>query len=199
MNANENISDSKRIAQTLCDSRYKSGLSQDYMAMSLGVSRLTISNWERGTSCPTLKQTIQWFKIIGENPMSYFLNILYPETFDEFRCDPTDDNIKKAVHSYIDSMPIKTVKQLAFLFFAQHGSSPISIMEMMTAHLHTPMRDRINVARSVSDSYEMCLKTNTIECTDDIAPDIENLDNAIELAKQAVINGQKGYCTVELT
>lgn len=35
-------------------SRFDAGISQDHMALALGITRQTIRNWERGISSPTI-------------------------------------------------------------------------------------------------------------------------------------------------
>lgn len=195
---NETIQDSIKIGKILSESRYRSGLSQEYMAMGIGVSKPTIINWEKGSSSPNLKQALQWFRLVGENPMSPFLELLYPDTFNDIGSNTDDEDIYKALHNLINNLPPKIVRQILYIFAGNHGSSPISILQMITAHLHTTIRARTLVAQLISDNYELCEKCGDIVCEENVRPDIPLLDRSIALGKEAAARGHNGYSSNKL-
>lgn len=189
--------DRERLGTMLANARIKTNLSQEHMAMELGVSRNTIINWEKGLSQPNVDQCFKWFNILGINPMKPFLEYLYPQTFKNVTPKSEDEDIKSCVLQYINSMPPKSVRQLAYLFFGEHGSSPISLLELFTAYLHLNMRSKVAIASSVATAYDMSVRCNDTICNDNVSPDFELVNKSIEKAKDAVVNNQLGYCSNE--
>ena len=49
----------------LCDLRMENGLSQEEVAVSLGITRQTVSRWEHGVSCPSSENLIALSKLYG--------------------------------------------------------------------------------------------------------------------------------------
>lgn len=45
--------------------RKEKGLSQEYVARQLGVSRATVDNWEKGITKPTLPMAVKLAEILG--------------------------------------------------------------------------------------------------------------------------------------
>lgn len=72
----------KRFADIWLKSRADAGITQERMAMELGVSKKTIQNWERGLSSPSAFQVFEWFEILGLNPIPYLLAYQYPAEVD---------------------------------------------------------------------------------------------------------------------
>ena len=185
----DKLEDSKRAAKLYWKSRMDGKKSQEYMALSLGVSKNTVSNWEKGTSCPSMRQTAEWFRVLGLNPFRYYLEYYYPEAYENV----SYDNVTELLHNYIDNMAINSQKELAYLFLGNHGSSVGSVLQMLTAHLHTDLRSRVGVAELIARNYELCEATDSLVCKDDVLPNMELLKNSIELGHKAVINGNTGY------
>lgn len=73
-----------------------------------------------------------------------------------------------------------------YLFFGNHGSSPRAVLQMITAHLQTPMKDRIAHGQLIETNYEIAQKTNTLANPNHIQPDLECLNASIESAEYAV-------------
>ena len=78
------IERAKRFSKIWWQSRADSGKSQEYMALGLGVSKKTIQNWEKGITSPDLFQSSEWFRLLGLNPLHYYLEFLYPDAFAHF-------------------------------------------------------------------------------------------------------------------
>lgn len=72
----------KRFAEIWMRSRAEAGITQETMAMELGVSKKTIQNWERGLSFPNAFQIFEWFEVLGKNPIPYMLAYQYPSNTD---------------------------------------------------------------------------------------------------------------------
>lgn len=173
------------IAEALRIARNDAGISQEAMAFELGITRRTVLNWERGISEPTVGQTISWFKLTGKNPIPYLLQITYP---DMDKISPRDDDarILAALMQLINDLPAEGVRQLMYLFFGNHGSSPRAVLQMITAHLQTPMKDRIAHGQLIATNYEIAKRTGSLARPNHIQPDLDTLNAAIADAKSAV-------------
>lgn len=179
------------IAEALRYARNESGRSQEYMAFELGVSRRTILNWESGVSEPSIGQTISWFKLVNKNPLPYLLQCTYPD-MDKISHRDEDSRILASLMQIINDLPSEGVRQLMYLFFGNHGSSPRAVLQMVTAHLQTPMKDRITHGQLIATDYELAMRTGTLTKPEHIQPDLECLNDAIMAAKDAVESNAKG-------
>ncbi len=183
------------IAEALRLTRNESGKSQEYMALELDVTRRTIANWESGVSEPSVSQSIAWFKLADKNPIPYLLQLTYPE-MDKISRKDDDSRILSALMQIINDMPAEGVRQLMYLFFGDHGSSPRAVLQMITAHLQTPMKDRISHGQLIATDYELAKRTGTIARPDHVQPDSDCLNSAIEAAKNAVEKNAKEYSVI---
>ena len=78
MGKQEDITDRERqFAKIWADSRVDAGKTQDYMAKGLGVSKKTIQNWENGVTAPDFFMGSEWFRVLGINPLPYYLSFLF--------------------------------------------------------------------------------------------------------------------------
>ena len=111
------------IAEALRTTRNESGKSQEYMSFELGVTRRTILNWENGVSEPSIGQTIKWFKLVDKNPIPFLLQCTYPN-MDKISYKDEDSKILASLMQLINDLPAEGVRQLMYLFFGNHGSSP---------------------------------------------------------------------------
>lgn len=183
----------QRFAEMHYKARCKADKSQEYMAMELGVAKKTVQNWEKGISSPSFFQSLEWFRALGINPMPYYVSLIYPSASVDVDSDTDDEEIDKAFNEMMKNIPRSGKRALLFLFYGKHGSSPNAIMNMMLAHLHTPMQSRTLHARLISETYEMDEKLGNIVCPDNIRPNITALNKAIDSAKNATINKQNSY------
>ena len=180
-----------RFAEMWRSSREDAGVSQDYMARAMGVSKKTVQNWEAGTSCPNQATGFEWFSVLGLNPFPYYLRIVYP-SFQ--KADAIPDNLDAALISMIGNLPTEYKMKLMYFLSGEHGSSPIALMDMMAAHLQTPLRDRINIAISVSTNYKLAQIRDTLTCdVQDVQPDMDLLNYAVDQGVKAVADGKKAY------
>ena len=93
------------------------------MALGLGVSKKTVQNWEKGISTPDLFQGSEWFRILGLNPLPYYLAFLYPDLFGDISPSKSDEELDLALHRLIDQATPMEKRQLLFLMAGKHGSS----------------------------------------------------------------------------
>lgn len=182
----------ERFAWMWRTSREDSGKSQDYVAKALGVSKSTVQNWENGTSCPNQMKGFEWFQVLGLQPISYYLQMMYPSI--EGISNKSDDKlIEESLITCIKACTPEQKRKLFYLFFGGHGSSPSGIIELMTAHLHTSLRDRINVALCVAENYEMAQAQGNLVGDDHIKPDMDILRKSLKNGRIAVIQNKNSY------
>lgn len=173
--------------------RCKAGKSQEYMAMELGVSKKTIQNWENGTSSPSFFQSLEWFRALNMNPFPHYLELVYPEELNGLKGTDSDEKINEAFDALAETLPISAKRALLYLFYGEHGSSPNAIIQLMLAHLHTPLQSRIAEATLTAQMYEMASELDNLVCKDNIMPDMDVLNDAILHAKISAIHQECGY------
>lgn len=184
------------IAEALRTTRNVSGKSQEYMAFELGITRRTVQNWENGVSEPSIGQTIKWFQLTDKNPIPFLLQHTYPD-MDKISHKDDDEKILSSLIQIINDLPAESIRQLMYLFFGNHGSSPRAVLQMITAHLQTPMKDRITHGQLIATNYEIAKLTGSLNNPDFIQPDYDYLEAAINTAKAAVAKNAKEYSTIK--
>lgn len=188
-----NADDAQRIAKMLYKSRNEAGKSQEFMALELGVSKMSIINWEKGTSSPRFRQLLQWFQVLGVNVHRPLMELINPELYENSTADGHDKRMLEAALDFIETLPEQAQQGLAFILVGDHGSSPAALIQLFVAYLHLPLMNRVTISRSIAETYEMCEKRGEIICTEYVMPDLEFLGNAIFKGKNATINGEFGY------
>lgn len=187
----------KRFAKIWWSSRADAGKSQEFMALGIGVSKKTIQNWEKGISSPSLFQSVDWFDLLGKNPLHYYLAFLYPTLFENLSPQDDDEKIEAALIELIKNSTSIEKRQLLYLMHGAHGSSWYCLLQMFTAHCHTTMQCRVTTARNIKENYEMNEKRGVLACPENIRPDLSVLEAAIIKGKQAVFDNKSEYATPE--
>ena len=185
----------KRFSKIWWKSRADSGKSQEYIALGLGVSKKTIQNWEKGVSAPVLFQSAQWFELLGQNPIHYYMNFLFPDDFDGLSDQTDDEKIEKVLIHCVQEMRALEKRQLLFLMVGQHGSSWHSLLQLFTAHCHTSLKSRVAMAGLIGNNFEMEKITGDLVCQDNIMPDMTAAQMAISDAKESLVRNNAGYTT----
>lgn len=191
----ERIDRLRKFSDIWMRSRADAGVSQEYLANEIDVSRKTVQNWERGISSPTFFQGTEWFRVLGLNPIPYYLEYLFPDSMKNVGTEEDEKKITEALLELINSLPKDGKRRLLYLLYGDHGSSPNSVLNLLNAHLQTPMSDRIMHANMILSNYELEAEMNNLSRPDHIQPDTELLHKSISCAKTAVLNNQSGYST----
>lgn len=186
----------ERFAKVWWKSRSEAKVSQEKMAMELGVAKKTIQNWEKGVSAPDLFQGIEWFRTLGLNPIPYLMSFVFPEKMDEIAATDPDERIEEAIEELIKYCSIETKRKLLFLFWGVHGGSPTAAVDLITAFLQLPLKERVEIATQIATAYDLNKELNSINSPEHIQPDMEKLMNAISEAKKNVLSGQDGYTII---
>lgn len=194
----DNTSDRvQRFAKIWSLSRSDAGKTQEFMANGLGVSKKTIQNWEKGASAPDLFEGSEWFRVLGTNPLLYYLAFLYPWLFDGIMPEDNDEEIEQALLFLVKNMTQVEKRQMLYLMAGRHGSPWYSLLQLFTAHCHCSLRSRVTAARTILENYEMDQASGTSVCPDNIQPDMKMLHHAVEEGKQSVFNQLTGYTNIE--
>lgn len=183
----------KKFSEVFSESRIHARKSQEWMAFELGKTRRTVQNWESGRSAPDLFETLEWFRAINTNPFPYFLKLLYPDSIKDLSPASSDEKIEEAFNDLTHNLSVADKRALLYLYGGNHGSSPYSVIQLMLAHLHSPIISRISNAIMITGSYELNKQLGTLICKDNIQPDIDNLSEAIKKAEYAAIHHAEGY------
>ena len=186
----------KRFALMFSKSRAKMKKSQEFMALGLGVSKKTIQNWENGTSSPTFFQSSEWFRILGLNPMPYYLEFIFPKQYKKIE-NMTEEQVSEFYDVQLEILPLEMKRQLLYIFCGTHGSSPYGVIQLMLAHLQTPLKDRVSHANAILQDYEMENELGNLNDSNAPQPDVEVLAKAIALGKKSVMQGQKEYSMID--
>lgn len=189
----DNIERNERFARMWKASREDAGWSQADIAKALGVSKTTVQNWEAGTSCPSQVKGFEWFETMGLQPLTYYYKyIIFPDELEDIE-NADDKEITDTLMHVVSSLPTNYKLKLLYMLSGEHGSSPAAIIELMNAHLQTPLRDRINIAQLVVTSYELANETHNTQNPDKIQPSIDTINYALKKSRIAVLASEKSY------
>lgn len=180
------------LSEALRTARNQAGRSQEAMAFDLGVARRTIQNWEGGRSEPTIGQAVRWFQLLDKNPIPYLLQVVLP-ALDHLSGDDSDEKLREAMHLLINELPPDGIRQILYLFYGDHGSSPRAVMQLVTAHLQTPMKDRVTQAGVITHNYEIAKRKGNLSRPDHIQPDLPFLKAAIAAGEEAILRDAGEY------
>ena len=71
----ETVAVRKSLGETIKDHRTQCGMTQEFVAEQLGVSRQAVSKWENGTSDPSTSNLLALAKLFGVNASELLKNI----------------------------------------------------------------------------------------------------------------------------
>lgn len=171
--------------------RIDAGLSQIDMADAMGIAAKTVSYWETGKACPDATQAWDWYNACKLNPTSYIMKWRYPNRFEE-----TDEATIQRLGSAIHLMRPDDRKRLLYAIIGDHGSFWPAVLQLIMAHLHLPMRDRIESAILVEQKY-LLLDSNKPESLlvhkDKPLPDMDMFGRGIAAGKDAYTENRDSY------
>lgn len=175
-----------RFARIWWDSRARSGRSQEYMALGLGVSKKTVQNWERGVSAPDLYQGLTWFELIGQNPVPYYLMYLYPQMSGERRREPqTEEKAGRICRQLFEDMPPLERQQLLYLMAGDHECSWHGLLQVLMALCAMSGRTRLALITMIRELYEMEKATLLLSGPERLQPDMRLLAHAVREGQKA--------------
>ena len=185
----------RKIAYMHYKAREKAGRSQEYMALELGVSKKTVQNWERGMSFPDLMQSREWFRVLNINPLPYYLEFISPYKSKNLTSDTND--VDETFKALCDEIPTEAKQAILHLFYGQHGSDPFTVLQLLLAYIHLPLRVRMIPATLITQLYETEKELESIICPNDTLPDLDMLNASILKARVAVMHKEYGYTVLD--
>ena len=177
--------------------RMAAGKSQEFMAIELGIAKKTVQNWEKGISSPSFFQSLEWFRVLNANPFPYYMSMMYPKEFNHIKCADTDAEIDEAFETLIKQISVNDKRALLYIYFGAHGGDPHTIINLMLAHLHTPLQNRITQAMLISFIYEMQEEIDNLICKDDIMPNMTELKDSLMRARVSALQKSYGYSVLD--
>lgn len=183
----------ERYAHVMKQARHDAGLSQKEAADIANVSRSTIQKWEDGSVPPSFERCLDYFEKLQRPSIPYMLYLCDPNHY----AKATISSARSALHDLVDNMDDETIKKLFFCAFANHGSDSFAVLEMVVAHLQSPLRSRLNVAHDIMMNYQIASHHEDVSRGSNTHPDIELLNKAINSCVDAVIHDKSSYNAIK--
>ena len=187
----------EKVAKMWRKSRAAAGKSQDQVAKALGISKKTVQNWEAGDQAPNFKMALAWFQALGVPMYPYLMELLHPQEFAHINAESDMETLRAALHKYVDELDDAHVRELLFLLYGDHGSSPTGVLDVMTAYLRMPLAMRVCVADNILTNYQMAEATGMAKGDNHVIVKTETIERFVDTAKQAVLNGKETYIVTE--
>ena len=182
------------IAQLLSDLRKRKGLSKFKIATLVGISDKTWARYESGTSAPTIPEFIQIYSALNEDAFRDVLNYLYPNTYLDINPNSSVEELRNALSHFSHHVASdRTIHELAFMIFGNHGSSFMPQLEMFTMLNHLPMKYKYFIADDIMKYWEIAELHGEITCKENIMPHIETVQQGLELGKEATLSKRNYY------
>lgn len=192
-----NIEFADRLANMWRASRAASGKSQDYVAKALGVSKKTVQNYENGTASPSFRTAFEWFDILGVPMYPYIMQLLYPEQIEGINADTDITELRHVLNTYVNELDDLHVRELLYLLYGSHGSSPTGTIDLLTAYLHLPLAERVCITGNILTHFEVSAEVGLLRDTEHVLPRIDTLEKCYKSAKDAVCSGKETYTVIE--
>ena len=181
-----------KIGKMLSSSREFANVSQDTMAKAMGVSKTTVQKWESGAIPIQLIRVFEWFDCLDVPPMPYIWSLIY-ESFDNIKPADNDKNIEDALIDSIKGMSNSSKRKLLYLIYGSHGSAFAAELELFVAYAQLSLREKLDIANVIRLDYHIAKERGELLDKNDIQPDMELLDKALQSAYQSVTNSKQSY------
>ena len=168
-----------KFAEMHFKARNLAGISQEDMAMELGVTKNTIKNWEKGVSMPSFFQSLEWFRTLNINPYPWYLPFISLFSTQDNMSVGKEESINKQFKALCDKLSVEEKKAILFLFYGKHGCSPFAVVQLFLAYYHIPIRDRLVSRITIAHMYKLESELGNIICKADTLPDMKLLEESI--------------------
>lgn len=182
-----------RTAKTLEMARMRSGLSQQKLAVRMGVNRGTIANWEQGLAAISLPMAMRWFTCCGVSADRYMDACIYPGLLEHLEDDFSNMEKRQILIDAMMECSSYEIDALLYIRYGDHGSDHMGVLTEVLANLHTPLKDRVSVCRMVSGNYEIAQATGTDPDPNGTAPKMEILYQAQDAGTEAAMKSNDSY------
>lgn len=185
------------ISEIIKEAKVKSGMSISRIAEGVGRDDKTVSNWVKGKVTPNVSNLIRLFQVMEQPLLSKILPIVYPH-LDRTRGKNTVDQKRKTLADYISQVAFDSeVEKLYFLTFGPHGSSWYPQLEEWVALDHLPMKEKVNIAKTIENAFDMAAARDELVATEEVMPEMDVFKHAIEQGILAAMDGRNAYNTVK--
>ncbi len=182
-----------RVAKALEMARAKSGLSQQKLADRMGIGRTAVYRYEQGIIAPDGPTILKWFVCCGIAVRRYIDACLYPGLVKRLEDDPSDADKRYVLIEHIQEAHPEEIDLLCYLIYGDHGSDYLAVLCEVLANLHTPLRDRVAICRSITGHYEMAQATGTDPDPNGIQPNMQILYQAQDCGEAAAMKQNSAY------
>lgn len=177
-------------------SREDAGLSQQFVAQNLGITRVTYQKIETGERFFTPPEVLKFCSMVRKSPNSYS-NILFTPNGWDFT-EKTDDEIREQLMETVGAAPVHTIKLLIDIFTREWGGNPLQLVELAAAHTYTNILQRLTRSENVVHDVKLC-QMQAERKGESLYPDgvepvrIEDLAKTNKVARDAYLDGDDGY------
>lgn len=182
-----------RTAKALEMARVRSGLSQRTLSEKLNVSRNTIATWEQGTAAISLPMAMRWFTCCGVSAARYMDACIHPGLLEHLEDNLTGMEKRRILIDAMMECSSYEIDALLYIRYGDHGSDHIGVLTEILANLHTPLKDRVTVCRTVSGNYEIAQATGADPDPNGTAPKMEILYQAQDAGTEAAMKSNDSY------
>ena len=188
---NKNLEDEEnekiKFAEMHMNARVSAGVSQEDMAMELGVTRNTIKNWEKGISMPSFFQSLEWFRVLNINPYPEYLPFVSLFRKQNQVSAGKEESINRQFRVLAEKLSVDEKRAVLFLFYGNHGSAPFAVVQLFLAYFHMPLRKRLISGVTIAHMYRLESELDNIVCKDTLLPDKEVLEAGIMRSRAQVL------------
>ncbi len=97
-----------------------------------------------------------------------------------------DEEVDKALETLLRDLPVDAKRKILYIAYGDHGSSPMAVLDLICAHLHTPLVARIGVAELIRSNLQLTESLERTVKADLIMPNMSILNTALNNAKEAI-------------
>lgn len=180
------------LAQLVTRVCEESGLSDRFIARSLDIAESTLAKWKSGAGAPSMVGLLNLYDVCGRNPWECLPEYLYPDVL-LAPLTAEDNAVLDRVCLRTAASDPRTVRQIAFLLFGDHGSDFMAYMAKMTADLQCTLQSRSASASLIASNFTIDHARGQLCCPQAVLPDMAVLKAAILKGREASGSGQNAY------
>lgn len=171
-----------KCGQLFAKWRTEAGLTQEYVAKKLDVSRRTYISIENGTTHPKFITVFRIAEITGHSEETAIHDI---KGMNIDRASMLSNKMK----TFSEDM----IKASYQIFFGHHGSNLRALLHLLVAYSQCPLSDRQNITALILNCYNTAVAMGKESDRDGFHPDISLISHAQTKGHEATIKGEEQY------